>query len=165
VTLRQQRFVAEYLIDLNATQAAIRAGYSKRNADQIGPRLVGKSRVTAAIKEAQVAQLARINLTADRALLELERVAFSDIRRFFTDSGELRPLDDLTADEGAVVASVDVAKSEDTPDTIHKLKLWDKLKALEMLAKHFGLLNPKDGHHGKTEIVVMTPWSDSTQAI
>lgn len=65
LTPKQQRFVDEYLIDLNATQAAIRAGYSAKNADKIGSELLGKTRVSEAIAAAQDARKARTELTQD----------------------------------------------------------------------------------------------------
>jgi len=68
LTDKQRRFVDEYLVDLNATQAAIRAGYSERNADKIGPELLGKTRVAEAIQAAQVARADRTQITADKVL-------------------------------------------------------------------------------------------------
>ncbi len=65
LTPRQTRFVDEYLIDLNATQAAIRAGYSAKNADKIGPELLGKTRVSAAIAEAQAKRSERVSVSQD----------------------------------------------------------------------------------------------------
>ncbi len=65
LTPRQARFVDEYLIDLNATQAAIRAGYSANNADKIGPELLGKTRVAEAIQEAQAKRSERIAISQD----------------------------------------------------------------------------------------------------
>src|SRR5205085_1104724 len=78
---RQARFVAEYLVDLNATQAAIRAGYSARTAYSAGERLLRNVEVAAAIAEAQAARSRRTEVTADRVVLELARVAFGDPRR------------------------------------------------------------------------------------
>jgi phage terminase small subunit len=68
LTPKQQRFVEEYLIDLNATQAAIRAGYSKKNADKIGSQLLGKTRVAASIRDAQEKRTRRTEITADYVL-------------------------------------------------------------------------------------------------
>ena len=79
-TPKQARFVEEYLIDLNATQAAIRAGYSVDNADKIGPRLVGESRVSAAIAEAQAKRSERIAISQDDVVRGLHGEA--------TDKGE-----------------------------------------------------------------------------
>jgi phage terminase small subunit len=77
---KQRRFVAEYLIDLNATQAAIRAGYSKKNADVTGPRLLGNVGVAAAVAAGTSKQLATAELTAARVLEEIRRLAFIDMR-------------------------------------------------------------------------------------
>ena len=68
LTPKQQRFVQEYMIDSNATQAAIRAGYSEKNADKIGSELLGKTRVAAAIKERQTILAKRVLVTADRVI-------------------------------------------------------------------------------------------------
>ena len=80
LTDKQRTFVAEYLVDLNATRAAIRAGYSARNADKIGPELLGKTRVAAVIAEEQTKRAERTELTQDRVLEELKRIAFGDLR-------------------------------------------------------------------------------------
>lgn len=78
LTDRQQRFVAEYLVDLNATQAAIRAGYSEKRASEIGYQLLRKTTVQAAIQEAMADREKRTGVTQDRVVAELERVAFAE---------------------------------------------------------------------------------------
>ncbi len=78
MTPKQQRFVEEYLIDLNATQAAIRAGYSARNADKIGPELLGKTRVAEAVKAAQQARTERTAITQDEVIQGLKKEATLD---------------------------------------------------------------------------------------
>lgn len=153
MTPKQQRFVAEYLVDLNATQAAIRAGYAKGSADVTGARLLGNASVAAAVQAGQAKKLQSLDLTAERTMLEIKRIAFSDIRKLFTDWGGLKPVHELSDDEAALLASVEVLKKnlfagDKKVDTIHKLKVWDKLKALEMLAKHFGVLEERVEHHG-----------------
>ncbi len=75
LTPRQARFVEEYLVDLNATQAAIRAGYSARNADKIGPELLGKTRVAEAVKAAQQARTERTGITQDEVIQGLKKEA------------------------------------------------------------------------------------------
>ncbi len=75
LTPRQARFVEEYLLDLNATQAAIRAGYSARNADKIGPELLGKTRVAEAVKAAQQARSGRTEITQDEVIQGLKKEA------------------------------------------------------------------------------------------
>ena len=78
LTDKQQRFVAEYLIDLNATQAAIRAGYSAKNADKIGSQLLGKTRVSEAIQAEKTARSERTEITQDYVINKLKAIADQD---------------------------------------------------------------------------------------
>lgn len=80
LTSRQARFVEEYLLDLNATAAARRSGYSAKTAEQQGPRLLGNVEVALAIREAQAARSARVQLSADGVLQELGRIIVADPR-------------------------------------------------------------------------------------
>lgn len=80
LTDKQKAFVAEYLVDLNATQAAIRAGYSSKTAARIAVELLNKTQVAAAIQQAQAQREKRTLITADRVLTELARIAFADAR-------------------------------------------------------------------------------------
>jgi len=75
---KQQRFVEEYLVDLNATQAAIRAGYSKRTAEQQGSRLLSNVKVAKAVSKAQEALSERAGITQERVLKRFEQIAFAD---------------------------------------------------------------------------------------
>jgi len=145
LSAKRQRFVAEYLVDLNATQAAIRAGYSRTTADVQGPRLLGNGAVQAEIQRRTARKLAKAELTAERVLEEYRRLAFSDIRQLFTPAGELIPLHDLSDDAAAAIAACEVvlknAEAGDGKiDRVLKVKLWDKTRALNDLARHFALL-------------------------
>jgi phage terminase small subunit len=140
LTPKQRRFVEEYLIDLNATQAAIKAGYSEKTASRIGPELLGKTCIQNTIDAAFAKRSARIEVTADRVVKELARIAFIDTRQIFTwgpGGVSLRPSEELTDDEAAIVAEVTETRSE-TGGSI-KVKRFDKLKALELLGKHLGM--------------------------
>ena len=142
---KQARFVEEYLIDLNATQAAIRAGYPATSAAAIGNENLTKPAIQAAVAAGKRRQLDAAGLSAARVLEELRRLSTVDVRGFFDAAGNLKPIKDLTAEQGACLASFEViiknAKAGDNQtDTIHKIKLWDKVRSLEMLAKHFKLL-------------------------
>jgi phage terminase small subunit len=153
VNAKHARFVAEYRKDLNATQAAIRAGYSQKTARQQASDLLAKPDIQAAVAEKTAAALEKAELTADRVLEELRRLAFADIRGLFDERGNLRPLHELSAEQAAAVASFEVVKQniyadDGKVDTVHKLKVYDKTKALDMLAKHFGLLTEKIEHSG-----------------
>jgi phage terminase small subunit len=142
LTPKRQRFIEEYMIDLNATQAAIRAGYKEKTAYSIGQALLKilEAEITRALAE----RSKRTEVTADRVVRELARIAFTDTRQIFMwgpDGVTLRPSDELTDDEAAIVAEVSETKSE-TGGSI-KVKRFDKLKALELLGKHLGMFTDK----------------------
>ena len=136
LTAKQKRFCEEYLIDLNATQAAIRAGY--KNSD-IGRRLVTKSHVSDYIEELRKEQSKRTEISADRVLAELAAIAFSDRTELakVNDHGlvEFTPTDDLTESVKKVIAGIEEGKYGT------KITTYDKLKALELLGKHLGLFS------------------------
>src|SRR3954463_3814279 len=137
---RQARFVAEYLVDLNATQAAIRAGYSPATANQIGARLLANVKVAAAIAEAQAARGRRTEVTADRVVLELARVAFGDPRRVMSwgpGGVKLRPSTELADEEAAIVAEVGETTTKEGGSL--RVKTVDKLGALRLLGQHLGI--------------------------
>ncbi|MGE0349824.1 terminase small subunit [Hydrogenophaga sp.] len=75
LTPKQQRFVQEYLVDLNATQAAVRAGYSPKTAEQQGSRLLGNAKVAAAVAAGRKRLAAKLDLTAEKVLADIERIA------------------------------------------------------------------------------------------
>ncbi len=142
---KQRRFIAEYLIDLNATQAAIRAGYSPRSADIQAFHLLRHPSISRAVTQGKADQLASADLTATRVLEELRRLALFDGRSFLKPDGSLKPVHDWTPEMGAALAGFEVliknTKAGDgVQDTIHKIRLWDKPRSLELLAKHFALL-------------------------
>lgn len=146
LSVKQARFVAEYLIDLNATQAAIRAGYSEKTAKQQGARLLTNADVLAAVQAGQREIVGECQVCAERVVTELGRIGFSDLRRAFTDEGGLRnpaAWDDATA---ASISSIKVVTrkppggGEDAEvEYITEVKLWDKNSALEKLGKYFGM--------------------------
>lgn len=158
---KQARFVAEYLIDLNAAKAYIRAGYSPKNAETHGPRLARNGQIASAIGQGKAKQLDTAELSAVRVLEEYRRLAFSDARQFWHPDGRLKAMQELTAEQGAVLAGFEAviknaAAGDGVTDTVHKIKLWDKNKALECLAKHFGLLEDKVIHSGQ----IVVKWLD-----
>jgi phage terminase small subunit len=162
MTPKQARFVAEYLIDLNAKQAAVRAGYSEKTAASQGARLLTNVEVAQAVAAGKSKQLETADLSATRVLEEMRRLAMVDLRGFFDEHGNLKPIKDLTADQGAALASFEVIKKnaeagDGLVDTVHKFKVWDKTRALEMLAKHFGLLVEKMEHLGNVSFRWQTP--------
>ena len=144
LTPKQQVFVEEYLIDLNATQAAIRAGYSAKNADKIGPQLLGKSRIKQAISKAMAARSRRTGINQDRVLRELARVAFinpTDVINM--DEATVRG--DASREDTAAIASVKVKTipTEAGNITEREVRICDKLKALELIGKHLAMFTDK----------------------
>lgn len=149
---KQAAFVAEYLIDLNATQAAIRAGYSEKSADKIGAQLLGKTRVREAIEKSQAKRTERTEVTADRVVTELAKIAFADPR----DLMEWGP-DGLMLKDCRIipdVAAAAVAEVSEGKDGM-KLKKLDKLKALELLGRHLGMFTDKVEMSGDLDIAAI----------
>ncbi|WGD29877.1 terminase small subunit [Ancylobacter sp. WKF20] len=154
LTAKQQRFAEEYLVDLNATQAARRAGYSPNTAADIGRQLIRKTPVAVRIQAAMAERSARTEITQDRVLKEVARLAFLDIRKAFNADGTMKPLHEMDDDTAAALAGLDaIEQREDGAlvGTIKKLKLSDKKGALELLMRHMGMLNDKMRVQGDTE--------------
>lgn len=155
VTDQQQRFVSEYLIDLNATQASIRAGYSARNADKISSQLMGKPRVREAIELAMQRRARRTEITQDRVLEELGRIAFFDLRKLYREDGSLKRPTELDDDAAAVLAGIDVVEmaggaaiggevgAQHIPMYTKKAKTSDKVAALGLAMRHLGMLKDR----------------------
>ena len=147
---REQRFITQYLVDLNATQAAIRAGYSKKTAAAIGYENLRKPHIAAAIKAEQDQQAETCGITKRRWLQEILRLAFYDPGKFYDDHGN--PIEIPLLDEDSRRAVVGFEFTEDflnakSPDGdqkrvacgyTKKFKLADKHKALELFGKAVG---------------------------
>ena len=156
LTPKQQRFVDEYILDLNATQAAIRAGYSAKTADRIGPELLGKTWVAAAVDNAKQKREKRTEITADRVLEGLAAVAFGDLRTLFSDTGALISPSDLPDAAAKMLAGIEVStvnRGEGDVEHVAKVKTNDRLKALELLGKHLGMFTDKLEVTGSVELV------------
>lgn len=155
LTDKQARFVEEYMVDLNATQAAIRSGYSARTAADIGRQLLRKTPVAVAIAERQTALSERTGVTAERVIAELAKIAFCDIRKAVrwgsVPSGEgsggaypveLVPSESIDDDTAAAVSEVSLTQ------TGVKIKMHDKRAALVDLGKHLGMFRERVEHTG-----------------
>lgn len=137
---KQKRFAQEYIVDFNATDAAKRAGYSEKTAAEQGHRLLKNVQVQAEIQAAIHKREKRVEISQDRIILELERVAFGDVRSvvsWTSRSVTLKPSNQLTNDAAALIAEVSRNRLG------VKVKLNDRLKALELLMRHKGMLNDK----------------------
>jgi phage terminase small subunit len=141
MTPKQQRFVDEYLIDLNATQAAIRAGYSKKTARAVGSENLTKPDIRAAVAEAQQARSERTKIGADWVLARLADEADADLADLYDKNGGLKPITEwpLVWRQG-LVAGLDVDeefnKDGKKLGQVTKVKLSDRLKRVELIGKH-----------------------------
>lgn len=156
LTEKQKRFVDEYLIDLNATQAAIRAGYSSDSAKEIGSENLTKPNIANAVDQAIAERSRRTGINADRVIREIAKIAFVNAGEV-VDLDTALLMDKISEDDMAAIQSVKV-KTFGEDGIEREVKLADKLKALELLGKHLGLFKDKvviDGNV-KTEMSVLT---------
>lgn len=154
LTEKQKRFIEEYLIDLNATQAAIRAGYSPNSARDIGSENLTKPDIRARIDEALAERSKRTGINADRVLREIARIAFvnaADVINF--DSATIA--EGASEDDTAAIASVKVKTipTGDGEGVEREIRLCDKLKALELCGKHLGMF--KDNPEANVPVTVV----------
>src|SRR5262245_35171215 len=144
MTDKQLRFIEEYTTDWNGTQAAIRAGYGSAGARVEAHRLLTNANIRAAVAERARAITEANDVSQERVLLELRRLAFYDPRKLF-DQGNLKLPQDLDDDiAGAIVQGEVVTRKigEGEVEYVNKYKLADKPSALQVLAKRCALLLP-----------------------
>lgn len=142
LTAKQSAFVAEYLIDLNATQAAIRAGYSKKTATETGYENLTKPHIAEAIADAQAKRAKRIEISQNRVLEEYSKLAFLNPKQFYNDTGGLIPIHELPDDVAAALTGMDVSTlyEDKVPvGELKRIKFADKKSALDSVAKHLGM--------------------------
>ncbi len=150
LTPKHAAFAREYTVDLNATQAAIRAGYSKASAESQGSRLLRNAKVRAEIDRLLSKRAARVEVTADEVLRELKRIALTDIRDAYAEDGHLKKMKDMPEDLARAIGGVDTDEIWDgygeertrVGETV-KVKFWPKVQALELLGKHLKLFTDK----------------------
>lgn len=143
LTDKQQRFVDEYLIDLNATQAAIRAGYSVKTANEQGSQNLAKLSIQQAIAEKMAERSRRTGVNQDRVVLELAKIAFVKLTDIIDEKGKIK--DTATEDDLACLEGYKYKYSDtDSGYSVEReVKLSSKMKALELLGKHLGMWNDK----------------------
>ena len=160
LTDKQERFCKEYMVDSNATQAAIRAKYSKKTASAIGKENLRKPLIIKRLNQLKAPIIKKLDLTAEMVLGEMKSLAFSNIDDFFDDNGYLKQWSQITRDQKACLAQVDMilfTPTENDEDRLHisqagKLKFWDKVKSLNMLGNHLSLFQDKmDGDDDSDE--------------
>ncbi|WON72881.1 terminase small subunit [Nitrosospira sp. Is2] len=149
LTPKQQRFAAEYCVDLNATAAYRRAGYNARGnaAEACASRLLSNAKVQQAIREKERIAASRLEVTAENVLREASALAFSDIRRLFNVDGSPKSIQELDDATAAAISSIEVGEMRSEGKVIGrvcKIKLWDKNSAQERLFKHLGLFRKEN---------------------
>lgn len=166
MTAKHSSFCREYVVDCNATQAAIRAGYAAESAHVQASRLMGRPEILSHIAELRAELAKRTGISVERVLKEYEKLAFSNMQDYIRVAGNglaYIDLSKLTRDQAAAIAQVDLDEdtlavvpdedSEDDLDTVRlvrkvKLKLADKKGALDSIAKHLGMFQEKVEHTG-----------------
>jgi len=156
---KQKQFVLEYLIDKNATKAAIRAGYSRKTAYSIGQRLLKNVEIAREIKIALREREDRLELKADTIIRELIRIGMVDVRTAFNEDGTLKAIKDLSEDLGRAISGIEVEEiyrgtGEDRKvwGVTKKIKFWKKTEALELLGKHLKLFIERLDITGKIKL-------------
>lgn len=177
LTEKQRRFVAEYLVDLNATQAAIRAGYAAKRADAMGYENLRKPEIAAAVAEAMQQRAKRTEITQDRVLQELARIAFFDLRKLYREDGSMKSPDEWDDDTAAAMSGLDIQEEFGPDDTTieledqpqggklkrstarkvllgytKKAKVFDKTAALTLAMRHLGMMKDKLEHSGAVQV-------------
>lgn len=156
LTEKQEQFCQEFLIDLNATKASIRAGFSKKTSAEQGHALLKMEKVQARISALQKERAQRCEVDQDFVLKELLKIANVDLADAYDDEGRLLSVKKMPERFRKALAGVDVFEEFDGvgQDRYHvgdtrKIKLWDKIRALELLGRHLKLFTEKIEHSGK----------------
>lgn len=160
LTPKQAVFVQEYLRDLNATAAATRAGYSAKTAQEQASRLLSNVMIQAAIAQAQAARAQRTQVDSDRVLLELARLGFANVQHLYDAHGALLPVHQWPADVAPAVSRVITKELYELVDGERRLvgslcdvRLHDKIKPLDLLGRHLGLLDRRDDRNDISELL------------
>ena len=166
---KQQRFVEEYLIDRNATQAAIRAGYAAGSAHASGPRLLEHAGIKLAIKEANTLKAKELSVSKEMVVAELAKLAFSDITDFLEvreievpgealdgEPRKVKYVDVFTTEGMPKIKTAAIQSIKQTKDGI-EIKLHDKTRALEMIGRHLGIF---EIDNDQRKPPVMKPFTD-----
>ena len=144
MTKKQKRFVEEYLIDLNATQAAIRAGYSPETAYSIGSENLKKPEIRTHIEKAMAERSKRTGINQDRIIIELAKIGLLNPKNL-VNFEEATIKEEAAEEDLAAVASVRVKRfpTKDGEGIEREIRMYDKTKALELLGRHFGMFKDK----------------------
>ena len=144
---KRRRFVEEYLVCRDATKAAVAAGYARTTASVRGYQFLREPEAAAYIAEHDRKLTAKLEVSAERVLLEMSRLAFSDHRKLFNADGSPKPVHELDDDTAAALASVETlmraARGGEPASQVHKVKLSGKQPALVQLGRRYKLFDEK----------------------
>ncbi len=151
LTDKQRRFCEEYIIDLNATQAAIRAGYSEQTAYSIGHENLSKPEIQDFIREVQKDLSERTKITQEMILMELAKIGFSDIKNYFESDQKQKEITHLDNRLTAAVSQIKVTETEweGGRKVVKEFRLHDKISALEKIGKHLGFFEKDNKQKGE----------------
>jgi len=146
LNLRQQLFVEQYLLDMNGTKAAVRAGYSEKGADVQAARLLGDVRIAAAIQKAMNARSQRVEISQDRTIQEIARGCFWDPADLFHEDGSMKQIQEMDPNTRGAIVGFEIVElyaggsdQKRSFGRLSKIKLVDRRDYLELLGRHQGL--------------------------
>lgn len=164
---KQEMFCKEYLIDLNATQSAIRAGYSHKTAGAIAEKLLKKAEIQKRIDELKIKRADKVEVSSENVLRELIKIANADPRDVFNDDGSVKLPKEWPDAIAFCVSSIEVEELFELQPKesgrgmekvqvgwTKKVKFWDKTKCLDMLARHLKLFEGDDKNRGPSVIFI-----------
>lgn len=155
LTLKQKQFCKEYIIDLNATQAAIRAGYSKKTARFTASENLTKHNISEYIQILMENRSKRTEVTADKVIKEIAKLAFFNMADVINDEGNMKSLDTWNVEDLAAIQEVTetLIKSNEQSQVLNrKVKIADKKSSLELLGRHLKLFTDRIEHGGKITV-------------
>lgn len=158
LSLKEWKFVKEYMKDFNGYRAAMRAGYGEGRAAQEASKLLREDRIQNALAEEKERLRQDFAISAEHVLVELARIAFGSLRGIFNEDGTLKAPHELDDDTAAAIQSIEIIsrnRGGGDWDYVHKFKMHSKTKALELLAKHLGLLEEKVSVTGDNPLALM----------
>jgi len=158
LTPKQERFCREYVIDLNGLQAALRCNYSKKTAQQQASRLLLNVKVQEFIKQLQDNANNKLEIKQEYVLSEILKISHCNIQDYIKAGFEIEDIVNLKRDQAAAIESIQVTTTirgsgeNMSTEKVVKFKLYDKIKALDMLSKHTGIFE-KDNEQARASVI------------